>query len=963
MNRTTVNRIVAAVVLSIGIVTATVFACGWMGTSKAVRFHSYQTQHEMGRLPPLPTLSKGINSVRVSWEGEYLEGTEEEPADRADEVWDRVEAMEKDGNLTELRILLKDYLARTEIERSYTQPTNRQGRRNSATDQLDALSALDHGSKASRVAAYLNARRLYELNTPDDIDKTLSQIGSDVNLTDNVAYFRAVRLYDEDMFEEATDAFSAVARRFPKSEKREVSLFLAAVTKMKTSAAYTPTSGDEEHLHEGNSAGPPHKVEIDKAWHEAFAGFKKLMAQYPRGRYFDDARGWLAYLLLRKGDRVGALVEYYRMLADKDSRNTRIQATFSLEFVRHHASDEQMSRVEKLLAAEPDAALAYAYHNIYNYSIDPGEGYPPFDPIYTANGSIDHDASWRQQEAMVEEWEGERELVKVKQLERTLNFSRELMERNPKLAIGGAFALRAAQANTELGRNEDAVQFAKRALQSGLNSEERKQALWTLGIAQHRLKDFSAARESLNTLLRDFPETELTEGARAHLAMIAEDAGDIDGALEQYFAIDYNVDAAYLIDVLMTHEQLAGFIERHPDSPRLNEVTYALGVRYLRSNRWDEARATFAKVSTSPASNDLSGSTDCVRNRKECVDPKEGDLNEQDPRLITTRLIMYDVQTANDMERMQRAINEAGDDEAKAEAMYQLASYQFEATTLLFYNPIAWSGGRYWNLSHFAKQNNFRAKDEAQTLFAYMQEHDTVARALKIYLEVADRFPNTRAARDSLYTAAVCHERLSKYNDYWRDIYGAGMHAGSRFVSYANVKAAYPSYQLPRGTFRWQPTTRTVNGGPGWASPPKPAPRPSRMARVKLLLEAYINPMVSFWNETGRQGLSLLTILIAMAFCARIATQNRKLLRPKLLRVRKRNAHREKLDPPDEMFWTSDPRDELWGRAKQISKKRLIEFWELAQDSNSRPVLVRNIVSHSFLVGLIVSLLYTLHFG
>ena len=145
------------------------------------------------------------------------------------------------------------------------------------------------------------------------------------------------------------------------------------------------------------------------------------------------------------------------------------------------------------------------------------------------------------------------------------------------------------------------------------------------------------------------------------------------------------------------------------------------------------------------------------------------------------------------MEELERAVGQANGDEAKAEAMYQLASYQYETTSLLFYNPVAWGGDRYFNLSYLAAENRFRAPNEPQVLFAYMQEHDTLARALKIYLEVVDKYPHTRAARDSLYTAAVCHERLANYNDYWREMYGAGLHAGKRFVAYTNVKAAYPS--------------------------------------------------------------------------------------------------------------------------------------------------------------------------
>ncbi|HEU0252895.1 MAG TPA: tetratricopeptide repeat protein, partial [Pyrinomonadaceae bacterium] len=728
-----------------------------------------------------------------------------------------------------------------------------------------------------------------------------------------------------------------------------------------TSRAYSPTSGDESHLHEYGPNHEPHPVEIDAAWHKAFDGFQRVMTQYPRGRYFDDARGWKAYLLLRKADRSGALVEYYRLLVNKENEGAQAEAAFSLELVRHHATDEDLTRVENELADEPQTALAYAYHNIYNYPLDPE--YQPSEEVRDANGKYDFEATSRREEQRSKEWEKESATLEQKRLRRIIAFSRRLIDRYRTLAIGGAFALRAAQASVEVGQNDDAARFARRALQNRLADDERANALWIFGVAEHRLKHFNSARESFGKLVRDYPKSDLTEGARAHLAMIAEDSGDLDGALEQYLALNYTVDAAYFIDVLMTPEQLATFIERHPDSPQLNELTYGLGVRYLRANRWNDARATFGKVRTVRGNQHVYWFGNCSDEDDKCIDPKEGEIDEHDRRIITNQLVMRDVQTANDLEALERRVDQANGDEAKAEAMYQLASYQYDASSLLFYNPIAWTEGRYWHLSYLALENSYRTTTEAQALFAYMQEHDTLARALKIYLEVVDRYPNTRAARDSLYTAAVCHERLGQYNDYWREIYGTGLHAGARYVTYTHVRAAYPSYQLPRGTFRWQASTRTVNGGPGWAPKPTPLPRASKFERVKLLLENFINPLVLFWNETGRRGLSLLTIMIAMGFTARIATQNRKLLRPKLLRVRTRHAQQTpREEPAAAMFWI-DPRTELWERARWFLRKRLAEFLELAQDPGSRPVLAKNIASHAFLAGLIVSLLWTLHFA
>ena len=965
-------RSITRVLLFIAAVTATALGCVWFGTSESVRFHGYQTEREMGRLPPLPTLANGSNTLRATWDDGPDEYTVAERQSRAvDEFWERAESFEKYGQSAQQSEALIEYLRATSVARDlWFDPKDREYRRNAAVDKLDALTALDRGSPPLHVQAYLLARTLQDEEKPvEEIDSALAPAAADVNLKDNVAYLKAARLYRDGDLIGAAQAFSALARKYPQSEKRDAALFMFAVATMKTSLAYTPTSGDEEHLHEG-STDKRHEVTIDEPWHNALAGFKRVMAEYPHGRFFNDARGWIAYLMLRKNDRAAALVEYYRLLSDPNDENARIEAACSLELVRHHATGEELSRVEEELADEPQTALTYAYHSIFNYSIDPGSlsGYPEYESVNDAYGTYDSRTSSQLHQEKIREWEKGRAATGRETVERILVFSRRLINRYPKLAIGGGFALRAAEASVELSNNEDAVQFAQRALRNGVLNNERAQALWTIGVAEHRLKHFGAARKNLETLIHDYPKSDLIVGARRLLAMVAEDSGDIDGALEQYLAIKYTLDVAYLVDTLMTIDQLSRFIDRHPNLPEKNELTYSLGIRYLRANLWNAARATFSKVHAvaSPGANVYSGGWPCSEDRgtgEHCVGVKETWDETQEHALITNQLLMFDIQTANDLERLQGAITQATTDEAAAEALYQLASYQYESSSLLFYNPVLWAGNRYWNLSYLAIESRYRRVDEAQILFAYMQEHETLARALKVYLNVVEMYPHTRAARDALYTAAICHERLSGYNPYWRDIYGAGLHAGQRMVTYTDVKAAYPTYQLPRGTYSWQPSTRTVNNGPGWAAPPKYVPPPSRWARLKWKVENVFDKAVVFWNETVRRWITMIFLLFGVGFTAHIAAQNRKLLRPKIVRVRLAAPNRT-IDPPwTTLFWRGDLELALPQKLKLFLTERGIEFWELARDGGSRPILLRNILSHSFLTALVIGLFWFLHFG
>jgi len=948
-------RRLTRVLLFIAALAATALGCVWVGTYDSVRFNDRYDYSEMGRLPPLPTL------VDETHDDNYEVG--EKHSREVDGIWESATVFEKDGKVTEQLNRLLEYLKRTSIARNrWFDPTDREQRRNAGIDKIDALSALNQGSQASRVRAYLVARTLLDQDKPwEEIEKTLGPATSDINLKDNVAYLKAAWLYRDDQLVDAAEAFNELAHQYPRSEKREAALFMYAVATMKTSLAYTPTSGDEAHLHEGGS-GERHEVTIDDAWHDAFAGFKRVMAQYPHGRYFNDARGWLAYLSLRNNDRAAALVEYYRLLSDPNDENARIEAASSLKLVRHHATEEELSRVEEQLADEPQAALAYAYHSIFNFSIDPDSSYgPDWEEVNDAYGTYDAQATSRLHAQKTREWENNRAVVGRKAVERVLVFSRRLMDRYPKLAVGGAFALRVAESSLELGNNDDAVRFAQRALRSGVQNNYRAQTLWTIGVAEHRLQHFTSARKNLEMLIHDYPNSELITGARRLLAMVAEDSADIGGALEQYIALKYTVDIAYFVDTLMTTEQLAQFIDRHPSLPEKNELTYSLGLRYLRANLWNDARATFAKVEA--VKNPDSSMFDYVDGDASTF-PKEPKWNQEGNNpLITNEMLMLDIQTANDLERLEQAVTRAPDNESTAEALYQLASYQYEANSLLFYNPIFWKGDRYWELSYFALEGRYRAPNESQRLFAYMQEHETLARALKIYLEIVDQYPHTRAAQDALYTAAVCHERLSDFNPYWRDLYDAGLHAGQRMVTYTDVKAAYPSYQLPRGTYGWQPSTRTVNDGPGWAKPPKPAPRPSRWARLRLKVEGFINQVWVFLNEKVRRWIEFIVLLFGVVFTARIAAQNRKLLRPRILRLRVVNSTLG-LDPPwTRIFWKHYHQRKQREKLKEFLSERGMEFWELARDGGSRPILLRNILSHSFLAGLVISLFWFLHFG
>jgi TolA-binding protein len=939
-----------------------VVGCGWMGTEHSVRFHSWRTERDFGRLPPLPFKARAGRPQRS---GDAEEETALITQEDADAAWKTADEKTAGGDLAAARKLLLDFLANSESCRESCQ-----SRRNSAADLLDAMSALDSGTSDAVVRSYVDARRAYDSwlagqSTVEPVRAALELIPRDKNLDDNALYLRAAILYRENRKEESAQAFGELIARHPRSEKREAALLMSGMATMKGSASF----GGEYAT--ATDACPECR---DEGWQAARASFLRLLKEYPRGRYRADARGWLAYLSARVGDTAEALVEYYRLLGDA-SEAVRVEARTSLTLIRGEADDDDMKRVESMLAAEPETALTYAYHNIYNY-----QPRSSMDAEASSESNPFEEYSNENYRWQAEQEEKARATLSRKELARVAAFATRLMRRHPRGGAGGGFALRVAQADLELGDARGALELARRALGEGVRDNERAAALWVKAVAEHRLREFDDARRTLSVLLAEYPQGDLTEGARRLLAMAAEDAGDIDAALEQYLALDYSDDMAYFVDVLMTPEQLASFVETHAEAKQHNELLYALGVRYLRAGRWNDARQTLARVVTTrgrkyDSPNWFGDSWSESGEKKKEEDPKYRFLYEYADEEGSTRdggvlaqWVLRDVKTANDLERLEREAAQAAGDEARAEALYQFASYMYEGSNLLFYNPSAWAGRREQIFANY-EESRYRAPAEGVRIWRYMQEHEAAAHALSVYLDVARRYPETRAARDALYTAAVCHERLSNFSSYWRYVYGMGLHAGDSVVTYHDVKRVYPNYRLPVGTNGWEPSTRTVSGQAAWPAAPKPE-QLTRSARVRRKLKRAEAFAVRGWQLFGevaggrvrRWSLALLSLSCFLLVFRATRTQ-----RATLFEILARFARREPRTPevmprPSSSFAAQEPYAP-WARAFSGGRGVWQTLRRTLLDERGRAALAINFLTHGLLTALLWALTWALRSG
>ena len=832
----------------VGVVSA--IACGWSYlTDHSVRFNSYRSGRGFYRLPPLPIMYDAKTgkelSVQDLSEDDYVERmyNEKVPPTETDEVWERAKRAVEAGLLIGASARFREYLSLTS-QIAFDEVDFRQKRRNSAYDILDAMTALQQGSDAASVKQYVKARFAYDQGIGLDDESFLADTPDDKNLRDNWGYLQAANLYLKRRLDDSLAAFESLARKYPRSEKNESIKYMIGKLLLEKSYAFNhPGCGILGKDHYGEAI-PPEKIEPsdkcrDENWHQAVKAFRSSLQRFPNGRYYYDSLGWLGYLYRRGSEREKALAIYYRMLGNLGNRNARLEAKRSLQLIGHEYDDDVMDRLERMISGDVNTAMAYAYHRIYNHATD--LTYQRVHQWFDAN-------QWQERQQEIERVSNINRAGKH-ELNRIVRFAGAMLKRYPKARVSGGFVLRIAEAELEMEKYEDALKHSRMALSLGVNGEMRAEALWIKGSAEHHNKAFRTARVTFNQLIAEFPHAKLTEGSRRLVALTAEDQGDLETALEQYLALGYDYDVAYFVDVLMPTDRLAEFVRNRRNLKQLDVLLYALGIRYMRDKRWADARTTLRQLRTKNVDDaylyDESG--------KAKQFAKEPDWGSDETQWIKSSWVMTDLKTIDVLEHFEQAIAAAKDDEAMAEAMYQLASYQFEADSLLFYNPAAWRGNRVQLLTQLNVGENIRLPNEAQIIFEHSLSHETLARAIPIYQEIVERFPNSKAAKDAVFTAVVAHERLSDLNYYWRYIYERGLFAGTRLFTNGDVRRLYPRFRWPRSRLGWEPSTRTVNDGPAYPPPPKPAPKLTLEQRIMRktgrMIDAVLNRISSFFHE------------------------------------------------------------------------------------------------------------------
>ena len=285
-----------------------------------------------------------------------------------------------------------------------------------------------------------------------------------------------------------------------------------------------------------------------------------------------------------------------------------------------------------------------------------------------------------------------------------------------------------------------ALRWSRRALE--IQPADRSQ--FVEGACLLKRGNPASAASILKKLLTAYPESPLRRAAREELALASERIGDLTTALDQYFALGYTTDIAYMLDARLTFEQVRQYEEAHRRSADHPLLLYTLGMRCLRDERYHEANHYFAELPR--------------RLYRKYIAPTavwSDDGAQQEP-----------MTTAADLQRLEDNLNHSGG-YSRAVAEYRYASYFYEHGTLLLYNGALWQGNRVWGFGYWWDPNVALPADVAAAR-RHMYEHEVYARAMALCLDVVRRYPHAPIAPSALYRAACCARRLSDFNDWWR---------------------------------------------------------------------------------------------------------------------------------------------------------------------------------------------------
>lgn len=591
-------------------------------------------------------------------------------------------------------------------------------------DRVAALQAWRGPRDTEPLRLYLRARDLVNVQLYTDARHLLARLTRQPYRS-HAEYLRACIVFYSGTPEASAAAFRAVAKRHPGHQR---ALYMVGRSFFRPAYFFRL-----DQVEKGRSAAST--VRNLSYLRRALAGYDACAALTPRTSLTADACGMAAACCVRLGGYAEALLRYCRQLADlppgSDNHAAFLSARMCLQrmgMADHRAFQARAVTRPELASVYLDLQLCY--------------GQPGARTTYNLG-----------------------------------LFALEVLNRRPAAPFSGRLLARLALIEGRLGRWERAERLSAAALSRCAPGAYRDQARWQHALALRQLGRRREALAEYERLAASAVVPKMRRGAHEAAAVLSEEMGDRPNAIRHYFALDYQLDYAYLIDCLATQDELRAFLKRFPHHPEVKLVRYSLGFRQLRAGQYDAATRTFAS---------LGSWLDMAERKYDCATSKK---KPRWPPLRTGRFM-------SDAVRREAA---ARTNAEKARAAYSRASILFHQRYLVLYNGALWTGNRTYAFDIQSPDNVSREPNppdtpEQRAFDRYQEEHAALYQAIRIFERIANDYPKTPEAPKALYSAAMCYDFLPGVERYWRDRSG---NYGDRSVQlYQRLQREYPNDPL-----------------------------------------------------------------------------------------------------------------------------------------------------------------------
>lgn len=633
-------------------------------------------------------------------------------------------------------------------------------------DRREILVDKGLGRSTKGLQEYLRLTYLMEFGTGmwEPSVKALAKLEVDPRLKPNWEYQLAVAGVGKPQFDQAAQ-FQAVAKAYPSDPRAESAYVMAGRT---------------------YDAGP--FGELDDAakvrWQKRLQVFDELLAKYPRTRFRWSVYGWRGGWLVRQGQVEAAMGEY-----QKQSRSP-----IPLQAFRGH-------RDLALLAARDGRRAAAARHYLQARVLD--VSWPRKGDVTLKLRQTFRDLKAAEVRQMQAEVSRDPELLRSYmdfRLEYTklepaderhlLRFASQSLQKMRK-ADPGVLA-RVAQLSYNVGDYRAALATAQRVGRASKDIWGRARFAEAGSLA--RLGRPHEAMTLYSRLFADSPAEYLRVASGEALALLEEKYGDPVRAFHIYRDIGYLRDVAFMADSGLSIPQLKRAIVRYKGAER-KSFDYALAMRYFRKEQYAEATAILKKLDFATrahkgADREMS-EADWEFPDKDFA-PKQGEIGPPCPEDALSHV--------RDMAKLRAEAESAKDQERRAAALYALGTYVYDHGDLLFYSAGLWRLARadtyvlYWN-------GNVNKGESHRKAVATGHEHERFSQAIRLYEELVARCPRSSYVAKALYMAAVCCEKFSRMNTWWRANSLPERKKASRYMQ--RVATEYPHHELAKAAAKF----------------------------------------------------------------------------------------------------------------------------------------------------------------